>query len=69
MNFTAFMFGGTRTWVQTRFETALGSCCYKINHCNCIRRSKKILDEKYLKTVKLGYNELGFNEHSVITNK
>ncbi len=24
---------------------------------------------KYLTTVKLGYNELGYNEHSVITNK
>jgi hypothetical protein len=33
-----------------------------------VNRFLRALDFKPI-TVKLGYNELGFNEHSVITNK
>jgi len=32
-------------------------------------KSTCLLVEYDLNTVKLGYNELGYNEHSVITNK
>ncbi len=31
--------------------------------------AKHTVKSRYLSTVKLGYNELGYNEHSVITNK
>ncbi len=43
---------------------------YKKKICFCLWKiSRTLMFEKQLITVKLVYNELGFNEHSVIMNK